>query len=87
MFMEPMEIEETEVKPNEQLSTSQPDPEPVTTPTPAINKDNHQMGQHFFPSFAPVFSLGHSRPHQLFHQVFLIIILHRDAFYLKYNNN
>lgn len=33
------------------------------------DKDNHGMGQHFFPSFAPVFSLGHSRPPQLFHQV------------------
>lgn len=31
--------------------------------------DSHGYPQHFFPSFAPVFSLGHSRPPQLFHQV------------------
>jgi len=31
--------------------------------------DNHGYPQNFYPSFAPVFSLGHSRPPQLFHQV------------------
>ncbi|KAL0269221.1 UNVERIFIED_CONTAM: hypothetical protein PYX00_007027 [Menopon gallinae] len=61
MFMEPQETDEEVVKTDDgeakKLEVSSVSP-----------KDNHGMGQHFFPSFAPVFSLGHSRPPQLFHQ-------------------
>lgn len=69
MFMEPMELTKTEVAASPTASTEQPE---VSTETSSIKatKDNQEMGQHFFPSFAPVFSLGHSRPHQLFHQVY-----------------
>lgn len=63
MFMEPQETDEEVVKTDDMEMRKE-----ASSPS----KDNHGMGQHFFPSFAPVFSLGHSRPPQLFHQVVLI---------------
>ncbi|KAK6638742.1 hypothetical protein RUM43_007010 [Polyplax serrata] len=65
MFMEPLELEKPEKPAERQPVTVRPD---AIIEATTFARDNHPMGQHFYPSFAPVFSLGHSRPHQLFHQ-------------------
>lgn len=73
MYMEPQDDqanEETNNKPQQEPQIqSEEENDEVSVNLEPDTRDNDGDSQHFFPSFAPVFSLGHSRPPQLFHQV------------------